>query len=493
MAAPKNLQDYLKSLPKWKSANREVNSAQADVSTLANALVSTPAASKADVQKRLDEARTKLATAKSKLDTINLEATSYYNANPDKFAAEKTAEGVTNLEDAKRTRDALIARGQSTTALDKRIKVLEGKIEGGFKEEAETPPADDANVVPTLESINSDLDAKIANARQFLFDLGEKGRENLSQTLKDAGFPIKVEGKFPNDSLLNYYVNSLKSVKSQNETNKDVKGYVPIKWDSYVSNLIASGTGTGDGTKLPDPFGTQQIYNKSTAEGVIDNLFQTILKRDASPSEIDSLFKELQTEQKKLSSMSKGTYKMINGRQVLVKEEGLDPRVFLENKIKELPAYKESQAAKAEQNKLSLAATALANGYDLDRDFGSQLPNWLDAINKGENISKFQTTIRNSARNALPEAVKNSIDPNEDLTTAFATYISNYSKTFGVPASQVRLSKIIPMATNDKGFVPIYDFEKKKRQLAEWDTTQDARTETANVVSTVLKDFGFKG
>lgn len=492
MAAPKNLQDYLKSLPKWKSANREVNSAQADVSSLTNALASTPAASKADVQKRLDEAKTKLATAKSKLDTINLEATSYYNANPDKFAAEKTAEGVTNLEDAKRTRDALIARGQSTAALDKKIKILEGKIESGFKEEAATP-TDDADVVLTTESINADLDAKIANARQFLFDLGEKGRENLSQTLKDAGFPIKVEGKFPNDSLLNYYVNSLKSVKSQNETNKDVKGYVPIKWDSYVSNLIASGTGTGEGTKLPDPFGTQQIYNKSTAEGVIDNLFQTILKRDASPSEIDSLFKELQTEQKKLSSMSKGTYKMINGRQVLVKEEGLDPRVFLENKIKELPAYKESQAAKAEQNKLSLAATALANGYDLDRDFGSQLPNWLDAINKGENISKFQTTIRNSARNALPEAVKNSIDPNEDLTTAFATYISNYSKTFGVPASQVRLSKIIPMATNDKGFVPIYDFEKKKRQLAEWDTTQDARTETANVVSTVLKDFGFKG
>ena len=343
----------------------------------------------------------------------------------------------------------------------------------------------------TLESINTDLDAKVANARQFLFDLGEKGRKELSQTLKDANFPVEVEGKFPNDSLLTYYVNSLKAVKSQNETNKDVVGYVPVKWDSYVSNLISSGT--GDGAELPDPFGTQQIYNKSTAEGVIDNLFQSFLKRDASESEINSLFKELQAEQKKLSSMSKGTYKMINGRQVLVKEEGLDPRVFLENKIKELPAYKESQAAKSEQNKLSLASTALANGYDLERDFSSQLPSWLDAINKGESISKFQSTIRNSARLALPEAVRSSIDPNEDLTTAFATYISNYSKTFGVPASQVPLNKILPLATNDKGFIPIYEFEKKKRQLADWDITQEARTETANVVSTVLKDFGFKG
>ena len=490
MAAPKNLQDYLKSLPEWKSADKEVSSAQVDVSQLTSALASAPSASKADVQRRLNEAKTKLTTAKSKLDTVQSKATSYYNANPDKFLAEKTAEGATNLEDAKRTRDALAARGQSTAALDKKIAILEGKVKGGFKEEVAIP-ADDTNVVPTLDSINTDLDAKIANARQFLFDLGEKGRKELSQTLKDANFPVEVEGKFPNDSLLTYYVNSLKAVKSQNETNKDVVGYVPVKWDSYVSNLISSGT--GDGAELPDPFGTQQIYNKSTAEGVIDNLFQSFLKRDASESEINSLFKELQAEQKKLSSMSKGTYKMINGRQVLVKEEGLDPRVFLENKIKELPAYKESQAAKSEQNKLSLASTALANGYDLERDFSSQLPSWLDAINKGESISKFQSTIRNSARLALPEAVKNSIDPNEDLTTAFATYISNYSKTFGVPASQVSLNKILPLATNEKGFIPIYEFEKKKRQLAEWDTTQDARTETANVVSTVLKDFGFKG
>jgi hypothetical protein len=184
---------------------------------------------------------------------------------------------------------------------------------------------------------------------------------------------------------------------------------------------------------------------------------------------------------------------MVNGIRVKVDEVKFDPRVFLENKIKELPAYKQSQAAKAEQNKLSLASTALANGYDLERDFGSQLPNWLDAINKGENISKFQTSIRNSARLALPEAVRNSIDPNEDLTTAFATYISNYSKTFGVPANQVSLNKILPLATNEKGFVPIYEFEKKKRQLAEWDYTPEAKTETAGIISTVLRDFGFKG
>ena len=336
-----------------------------------------------------------------------------------------------------------------------------------------------------------DFAGLIKTAPTLLRAMKDDERLQLAAQLKNAGYEVP-QIKAYNDSLLGAYTSLISGAKAKNKQfPNDIKTV-----DDFLAeqtNITAQIKAAGGGTELPDPFGTQNIYNKSTAEGVIDNLFQTILKRDASPSEINSLFKQLQAEQKKLSSMSKGTYKMINGRQVLVKEEGLDPRVFLENKIKELPAYKESQAAKAEQNKLSLAATALANGYDLDRDFGSQLPNWLDAINKGENISKFQTTIRNSARLALPEAVRNSIDPNEDLTTSFATYISNYAKTFGVPANQVSLSKIIPMATNDKGFVPIYDFEKKKRQLAEWDTTQDARTETANVVSTVLRDFGFKG
>ena len=310
-----------------------------------------------------------------------------------------------------------------------------------------------------------------------------------AKKLKAAKYNVPETGEY-NSSLVDAYISALGDAQNENTFNKSVKGYIPNTLESYL-NYKTNLVNTGD--QLPETTGVQQVYDKSTAEGVIDNLFQTFLKRDASQAEINSLYKQLDAEQKKASSISKTKYKMVNGVKVRVEQINFDPKVFLENKIKELPTYKESLAAKSEQNKLSLAATALANGYNLESDFANVLPSWLDAINKGESISKFQSTIRKNARNALPEAVKNSIDPNEDLSTAFSTYISNYSKTFGVPASQVSLSKIIPMATNEKGFVPIYDFEKKKRQLAEWDYTQDARTETANVVSTVLKDFGFKG
>jgi hypothetical protein len=331
--------------------------------------------------------------------------------------------------------------------------------------------------------------AKQENATKYIYKLSGPERLALAKQLKAANYNAPQTGQY-NSGLVDAYISALGDAQIENTYNKNIEGYIPNTLESYL-NYKTSLVNIGD--QLPETTGVQQVYDKSTAEGVIDNLFQTFLKRDASQSEINSLYKQLDAEQKKASSISKTKYKMVNGVKVRVEEINFDPKVFLENKIKELPTYKESLAAKSEQNKLSLAATALANGYNLESDFGTQLPSWLDAINKGESISKFQSTIRKNARNALPEAVKNSIDPNEDLSTAFSTYISNYSKTFGVPASQVSLSKIIPMATNEKGFVPIYDFEKKKRQLAEWDYTQDARTETANVVSTVLKDFGFKG
>jgi hypothetical protein len=255
---------------------------------------------------------------------------------------------------------------------------------------------------------------------------------------------------------------------------------------------IAAGIGGAD--ELPKPFGQQEIYSRSTAEGVIDSIFSALnLGREASKTEIDTLYKQLQAEQKKLSSMSKGTYKMVNGRRVLVQEQGLDSRTFLENKIRELPAYKESQAAKSEKNKIDLASTALANGYNLDTDFAMQLPGWLDAINNGKSVDEFKNIIRATARRILPEAVRNQIAPDEDLTTTFSTYISNVAKARGIPASSVNLNEVIGMATTDKGFADYQQFEVKKRSKAWWDSSPEGFAVTTDIVNDTLKDFGMLG
>lgn len=256
---------------------------------------------------------------------------------------------------------------------------------------------------------------------------------------------------------------------------------------------ITGGAG-GTGTGLPEPFGTQVIYNKSTAEGVIDSIFSSLgLGREANQAEIDQLYKDLQAEQKKLSSISKGTYKMVNGRQVLVQESGLDPRTFLENRIKQLDVYKTSQAAKTEKTKQALATTALANGFNLDQDFAMDLPNWLEAINNGESIDKFKTAIRKAARRILPEAIRNQIDPDEDLSTTFSTYLSNVARARGLPISAIKLGDVIPLAVTDKGFADSKQFEVNKRSQVWWDSSPEGISVTTTILNDTLKDFGMLG
>jgi hypothetical protein len=336
------------------------------------------------------------------------------------------------------------------------------------------------------------FDALAKTAREFVKNtLNNEGRLELARKLKAANIDVPITGEYT-DALTNAYKNAIIGAKSSWNAFKEyptVDAYLNEQARQTVA-LKAAGVGAEE---LPKPYGTQEIFNKSTAEGVIEDLYKTFTGKDASASEVNSLYKELLAEQKKLSSMSKGTYKMVNGRRVLVQEAGLDPKVFLENRIKQLPSYKESLAAKSEQNKVSLASTALANGYDLNRDFGDQLPSWLDAINNGEKISKFQTAIRTAARRSLPEAVRNQIDPSEDLSTTFATYASNYARTYGIPVSQVPLNKVISFAVTDKGFATTPEFDKKKKSEASWWDSLEAKTEVPSLISTVLKDFGFKG
>jgi hypothetical protein len=336
-----------------------------------------------------------------------------------------------------------------------------------------------------------DFAGLIKTAPTLLRGMNEDERLQLAIQLKNAGYEVP-QIKAYNDQLLGAYTSLISGAKAKNKQFpndiKTVDDFL-IEQTNIATQIKAAG-----GDELPKPFGQQEIYNRSTAEGVIDSIFTSLnLGREASKTEIDTLYKQLQAEQKKPSNISKGTYKMVNGRRVLVQESGLDSRTFLENKVKELPAYKDSQAAKSEKSKISLASTALANGYNLERDFATQLPGWLDSINNGKSIDEFKSLIRNNARRILPEAVRNQIAPDEDLSTAFSTYISNYAKARGVPVSSVNLNEVISMATTDKGFADSQQFEVKKRSKAWWDSSPEGISVTTTVLNDTLKDFGMLG
>ncbi len=121
------------------------------------------------------------------------------------------------------------------------------------------------------------------------------------------------------------------------------------------------------------------------------------------------------------------------------------------------------------------------------------LPNWLESINNGESIDKFKTKIRTNARRMLPEAVRNQIDPDEDLSTTFSTYLSNVARSRGLPISAIKLRDVIPLAITDKGFADSKQFEINKRSQAWWDKSPEGLNVTAETINDVLSNFGMVG
>jgi len=499
MALEKDLQDYLKSRKDVQEAGNKLKEAKSKVTQLSSALASAPQSSKASVQEQLNSAKTILDSLTSDFTKIESEAKTFYRANKESIQAGiskgKTTEAKTTLEQAIIDRDKLKALGQSTAVLDKRIAALQGNIAGGFQPvpSAGGTASGEPNTNQNKEVQAENFDELSKTAREFVKNtLDNAGRLELSRKLKAAGIEVPVTGEYT-DALANSYKNAIGSAKSAWNAFKEFPTVDAFLNEQarQVAVLKAAGGGTEE---LPKPFGQQEIYNRSTAEGVIDSIFASLnLGREANKTEIDTLYKQLEAEQKKLSSMSKGTYKMVNGRRVLVQESGLDARTFLENKVKELPVYKESQAAKSEKSKISLASTALANGYNLETDFAMELPGWLESINSGKSIDDFKNIIRTNARRILPEAVRNQIAPDEDLSTTFSTYMSNIAKAKGVPVNTIRVQDVIPLAITDKGFADTKQFEVNKRSQAWWDGSPEGISVTTTFLNDTLKDFGLLG
>jgi len=459
----------------------------------------------------LKELKSQLANAKNKAlnarDKLTLEMSRNRNKElPEKsgaaYEAANTAfkaagKEVGRLEKAVTDFKEVEKKETPKQIADKKEKLRQEDIIAGRDPDAEAAKRDK---VVTQKQVKAEQQTALATLRDYQSELTTATNTvaKLSETKRKdlAGQLNRIYGtSLPQDGLWSQQLSDFYAKAIQDNYARSVAFNEEIPFANFL--LIAEKEGTyrpSGKDELPKPFGQQEIYNRSTAEGVIDSIFTSLnLGREASKTEIDTLYKQLQAEQKKLSSMSKGTYKMVNGRRVLVQESGLDARTFLENKVKELPAYKDSQAAKSEKNKMDLASTALANGYNLEVDFAYDLPNWLDAINKGKSIDEFKNKIRVNARRMLPEAVRNQIPPDEDLSTTFSMFTSNIARARGIPVSAVNLNEVMRMATTDKGFATPQEFEVRKIAQPWWDGSPEGIDKTITVINDTLKNFGMLG
>jgi hypothetical protein len=142
----------------------------------------------------------------------------------------------------------------------------------------------------------------------------------------------------------------------------------------------------------------------------------------------------------------------------------------------------------------TLRATARANGFNLDTQFGSNINDWLQRLAKGESIETFKNTIRGAAKLGLPDKVANLLDQGLDLKDIYAPYRNVMASVLEVAPDSISLDdKTLRMAIGPEKETSLYDFQRILRKDPRWQYTDNARAESSDSVLKVLRDFGFQG
>lgn len=490
------LKDYLKKDKSLQAVQKKLTAARAALSQEQKALSGIPANATSvlrnQVQQRLNAAQENFDKVKAEFDAQELRVTDYFNKNVQKITSEYDAKSDASDRDrlsaAIASRQGLIRANQSTAVLDKQIQDLNDKINKTGKYAPKGPDvADDGTAMSDGGKFTPrDYATELATTGQAVAKMSEAQRLALATRLKNAGYKVSVTGVY-NQDLIDAYTqaiaeNQIRSTNFQQEIG--FEAFIDSK-AKEVTALGAAAGGTGGTADTPYVI----IANPTQAAAYVNAVIKSTLGRDATKAEITKLSAELIDAQRKNPIKTK-----LNKQGVAEKTGGVDPEQFLFAKIQSLPEYKQRVTAENDINIQSLAKTAKANGLNLTDNFDQDVVNsWVKRIQNGEDPDIFKNKIRQQAFRSMPQSVRDSLDPDLDLNANFATYINSYAKTFGIPATQVDIMKIIPLATDEKGFVSIPGFEKKKRTLTEWQYTPEAKEEVSNIANRVLRDFGFTG
>jgi len=142
----------------------------------------------------------------------------------------------------------------------------------------------------------------------------------------------------------------------------------------------------------------------------------------------------------------------------------------------------------------TLRATARANGFNLDTQFGSNINDWLQRLAKGESIETFKNTIRGAAKLGLPDKVASLLDQGLDIKDIYAPYRNVMASVLEIAPDSISLDdKTLRMAIGPEKEMSIYDFQRTLRKDPRWQYTNNAREEASTAVLGVLRDFGFQG
>lgn len=149
---------------------------------------------------------------------------------------------------------------------------------------------------------------------------------------------------------------------------------------------------------------------------------------------------------------------------------------------------------KAGEQLADLQKVAAANGLDLQKAFGTQLPIWLASINKGESIETYKKQIRDVAKIGMPQNIASLLDNGIDLDAIYSPYKNVMASVLEINPESITLSDpVLRSAITGEKELPIYEFQRQLRKDSRWQYTNQAKEEVSDVALKVLRDFGFQG
>jgi hypothetical protein len=141
-----------------------------------------------------------------------------------------------------------------------------------------------------------------------------------------------------------------------------------------------------------------------------------------------------------------------------------------------------------------LKATAAANGFDFDKQFGTQAQTWLGKILQGESPDTFKNIIRQTAKLGLPEKVGALLDLGVDLDAIYSPYKNVMASVLEINPQTIGLDdKTLRSAIGPDKEMTIYDWERSLRKDPRWQYTNNARQEVSSIGLNVLQQLGFQG
>lgn len=175
-----------------------------------------------------------------------------------------------------------------------------------------------------------------------------------------------------------------------------------------------------------------------------------------------------------------------------LENDGLAIRNYVRANIKYQPG--KILSGKAGQDLADLKKTAIANGLDLDKAFGSSIQGWLQKLAAGESVDTYKNIIRQSAKVGMPEKIASLLDNGVDLQTIYDPYRNLMASTLEINPETIKLDDpTLRTAITPQSEMSLYDFQKALRKDTRWQYTKQARDEVASAAQKVLQDFGFMG